>query len=89
MALGATGGQVMRMTLFNAVTLASIGIAIGLLAAFGLGKLLVANLFGVVQLDVLSFVLFSVILALVALIASGVPARRAMRVDPINALRAD
>jgi putative ABC transport system permease protein len=89
MALGATAGEVMRMTLVEAAMLSALGIAMGLIAAFGLGKLLVANMFGVVQLDVLSFAVFSAVLALVALIASSVPARRAMRVDPINALRAD
>jgi putative ABC transport system permease protein len=89
MALGATSGAVMRMTLADSVILAAVGIAIGLVAAFGLGKLLVANLFGVVQLDAVSFIVFSAILAFVALVAGSVPARRAMRVDPIDALRAD
>ena len=89
MALGATGGQVMSMTLRNAVLLAGIGIAIGLVAAFGLGKLLVASLFGVVQLEPVTFGVFAGVLALVAVIAAGVPARRAMRVDPMSALRAE
>jgi putative ABC transport system permease protein len=89
MALGATGGQVMGMTLRSAALLAGIGIAIGLVAAFGLGKLLVASLFGVVQLEPVTFGVFAGVLALVALIAAGVPARRAMRVDPISALRAE
>jgi putative ABC transport system permease protein len=89
MALGATGRQVMTMTLRNAVLLSSIGIAVGLVAAFGLGKLLVANMFGVVQLDVATFAAFAVVLAAVAVVAAGVPARRAMRVDPIDALRAE
>jgi putative ABC transport system permease protein len=89
MALGATGGQVMSMTLRNAVLLASLGIAIGLVAAFGLGKLLVASLFGVVQLDPVTFGVFAGVLALVAVLAASVPARRAMRVDPISALRAE
>jgi putative ABC transport system permease protein len=89
MALGATGRQVMSMTLRNTVLLAGIGIAIGLVAAFGLGKLLVASLFGVVQLDPITFGVFAGVLALVAVIAASVPARRAMRVDPISALRAE
>ncbi len=89
MALGATGRQVMRMTLRNAVLLAGIGIAIGLVAALGLGKLLVASLFGVVQLDPITFGVFAGVLLLVAVVAAGVPARRAMRVDPISALRAE
>jgi predicted permease len=89
MALGATGRQVMSMTLRSAVLLAGIGIAIGLVAAFGLGKLVVASFFGVVQLDPTTFGVFAAVLALVAVIAAGVPARRAMRVDPMSALRAE
>jgi putative ABC transport system permease protein len=89
MALGATGRQVMGMTLRNASLLAGIGIAIGLVAAFGLGKLLVTSLFGVVQLDPVTFAVFAGVLALVALVAAAVPARRAMGVDPITALRAE
>ena len=89
MALGATAREVMGMTLRNAIALAGVGIAIGLVAAFGLGKLLAANLFGVVQLDVVTFAVFAAVLAVVAILAGSVPARRAMRVDPINALRAE
>ncbi|MGH9347259.1 MAG: ABC transporter permease [Vicinamibacterales bacterium] len=88
-ALGATAGDVMGMTLRGAVSLAAIGIAFGLVAAVGLGKLLVANLFGVVQLDAITFAVFAAVLAIVAVIAGGVPARRAMRIDPIDALRAE
>ncbi len=89
MALGATAHEVMRMTLRDAVSLAIAGIAIGLLAAFALGKLLVASMFGVVQLDLVTFAVFATVLAIVAVIAGSVPARRAMRIDPINALRAE
>ena len=89
MALGATAREVMGMTLRNAIALAGAGIAIGLVAAFGLGKLLAANLFGVVQLDLVTFVVFASVLAIVAVVAGSVPARRAMRVDPISALRAE
>jgi ABC-type antimicrobial peptide transport system permease subunit len=88
-ALGATARQVMNMTLRDAVTLTSAGIAIGLLAAFALGKVMVANLFGVVQLDAITFIVFAGVLAVVAVIAGSVPARRAMRVDPIVALRTE
>jgi putative ABC transport system permease protein len=88
-ALGATSREVMGMTLRDAMSLAAVGIAIGLLAAFGLGKILVATLFGVIELDTITFVTFAGILALVAILAGSVPARRAMRVDPITALRAE
>lgn len=89
MALGATAGAVMGMTLRNAMTLAGIGIAIGLMAAFGLGKVMVANLFGVVQLEAMTFAAFALVLALVAMLAGSVPAWRAMRIDPVSALRAE
>jgi putative ABC transport system permease protein len=88
-ALGATAREVMTMTLRNAMVLAGVGIAIGLVAAFGLGKVLAANLFGVVQLDAVTFVAFAFVLAFVAVVAGSVPARRAMRVDPMTALRAE
>ena len=89
MALGATSREVMGMTLRDAMTLAAAGLGIGLVAAFGLAKVMVANLFGVVQIDALTFASFAVVLALVAMVAGSVPARRAMRVDPISALRAE
>ena len=66
-----------------------IWIVVGLVAAFGLAKLLAANMFGVVELDVPTFVVFAALLALVAVAAGTIPARRAMRVDPITALRAE
>jgi putative ABC transport system permease protein len=88
-ALGATTREVMGMTLRDAVTLAAAGIAVGLVAAFGLAKVLTANMFGVVELDVPTFVVFAGLLALVAVLAGTIPARRAMRVDPITALRAE
>ena len=89
MALGATTGKVLGMTLRDAMSLAAVGIIVGMVLAFGLGKVLVANLFGVVELDVITFVGVAVVLACVAFVAGSVPARRAMRVDPATALRAE
>jgi putative ABC transport system permease protein len=89
MALGATTREVLGMTLRDAMGLAGIGIGVGMVIAFGLGKLLVANLFGVVQLDAITFVGVALMLAFVAFVAGSVPARRAMRVDPVTALRAE
>jgi putative ABC transport system permease protein len=89
MALGATTREVLGMTLRDAMSLAGMGIAVGLVVAFGLGKLLVANLFGVVQLDAVTFLGVALVLACVAFVAGSVPARRAMQVDPVTALRAE
>jgi putative ABC transport system permease protein len=89
MALGATAREVLGMTLRDAMSLAGVGIVVGLVIAFALGKLLAANLFGVVQLDTVTFVVVAAVLASVAFAAGSVPARRAMRVDPVTALRAE
>lgn len=89
MALGATTREVLGMTLRDAMSLAAVGIGVGLVIAFALGKLLAANLFGVVQLDAVTFVGVAALLASVAFVAGSVPARRAMRVDPVTALRAE
>jgi len=70
------------------MALAIVGIVIGLVAAFGLGQVMVANLFGVIRLDVMTFVIVAAALALVVVVAGAVPARRAMRIDPMSALRA-
>jgi putative ABC transport system permease protein len=89
MALGATTASVLGMTLRDAMSLTTAGIGIGLLIAFALAKLLAANLFGVVQLDAVTFVGVAAVLGFVAFLAGSVPARRAMRVDPVTALRAE
>lgn len=89
LALGAQRGDVFRLVLSQGMLLVSVGLIIGLIAALGAGRGLQSVLYGVGQFDApaLSFALFA--LALVALIACCVPARRATRVDPIVALRAE
>lgn len=87
MALGATSPNVLRMVLRRGALLAAIGLAIGLIAALGLSRLLRGLLFGVATTDVLTYVLVSVVFIATAMIACGLPARRASRVDPIEALR--
>jgi ABC-type antimicrobial peptide transport system permease subunit len=88
-ALGAQVAQVRKMVVVQGMALALIGIAIGLAAAFGLSQLITAFLFGVTARDPLVFVAMPVILTAVALAAVWIPARRASRVDPLIALRAE
>ncbi|HSC28993.1 MAG TPA: ABC transporter permease [Vicinamibacterales bacterium] len=88
MALGATPPDVLRMMLGQAVRLTGAGVLIGAVAAFALTPLLEAQLFGVSAQDPLTFVVVASGLLLTATAAAYLPARRAMRVDPVNALRA-
>ncbi|HEY8188636.1 MAG TPA: FtsX-like permease family protein, partial [Pyrinomonadaceae bacterium] len=69
------------------MTLAVMGLAIGLLIAFGVAQLLAKLLFGVSPFDPLTFAGVSLLLGLVAVVACYVPARRATKVDPLIALR--
>ena len=87
MALGARESDVLHQILGESMKMTVIGIFIGLLAALGLTRLMANLLFGVSATDPLTFVGVGVILAIVAMAACYVPARRAMRVDPIVALR--
>jgi putative ABC transport system permease protein len=87
MALGAGGKQVRRMVLVQGMRLAIAGLVIGLAAAFGLTRLITSVLFGVNARDPLVFVGVPVVLALVALVAVWLPARRASSVTPLAALR--
>jgi ABC-type antimicrobial peptide transport system permease subunit len=77
------------MVIAQGMALSLGGVVIGLAAAFGLAKLITAFLFGVTAKDPLVFSAVPLLLALVALIAVWLPARRASKVDPIIALRAE
>lgn len=87
MALGAQRRDVLRLVLGEGVRIAAGGVVIGFLGAFGLTRLLSSQLFGVSATDPVTFAAVAVLLSAVTLGACYVPARRAMRVDPIIALR--
>jgi putative ABC transport system permease protein len=87
MALGASQAQVMRDVLSHGIRLTTLGLMVGLAGAFVVTRLLSSLLYGVGSTDAITYVVVSLILAMVALIASYLPSRRAMRVDPLVALR--
>ncbi|MGC1417213.1 MAG: ABC transporter permease [Candidatus Acidiferrum sp.] len=87
MALGAKRADVLRLVLGAGMKMAALGLLIGLVAALGLTRLMSGLLFGVSATDPLTFAAVALLLAIVALAACYIPARRAMRVDPMVALR--
>jgi predicted permease len=86
-ALGASASDVLRMIVGEGMRIALIGVGIGIAAALGLTRLITKLIFGVGANDPLTFIGVALLLSGVALIACYIPARRAMRVDPIIALR--
>jgi len=87
MALGATKQDVMRIVLARGLGLTLIGVALGLAASFGLTRFLESLLLGVTSTDAVTFVSVVLLLCAVTLVACFIPARRAVRVDPMVALR--
>jgi ABC-type antimicrobial peptide transport system permease subunit len=87
MALGAQMTDVLKLVLRNAMTLVLIGAAVGLAGAYAATRVMSSLLFGVTATDVATFVAVPLLLLLVALVASLIPARRATKVDPLVALR--
>ena len=87
MALGARPGQVLKMIFRQGFVIVGTGIAVGAFAAAAVTRLLGSFIVGVSSLDPLTFISASLLLAAIALVASYVPARRAMHVDPMVALR--
>ncbi|HXM10191.1 MAG TPA: FtsX-like permease family protein, partial [Terriglobales bacterium] len=87
MALGAQRRHVLRLVLGRGIRLAGIGMIGGVIAALTVTRLLSTLLFGVAAADPLTYASVATLLTLVALAACYIPARRAMRVDPIVALR--
>jgi putative ABC transport system permease protein len=89
LALGAQVGDVLKMILGQGMAVIGVGLVLGLVAAFWLMRLLRSLLFGVGENDLLTFVAITFVLLIVALIACYIPARRATKVDPLEALRAE
>jgi ABC-type antimicrobial peptide transport system permease subunit len=88
-ALGTQRSDVSHLVLGHGARMAGIGVIGGVVAAFALTRLLSSLLFGVSATDPLTFVVVAILLTLVALAACYIPARRAMRVDPVVALRCE
>jgi predicted permease len=87
MALGAQPGQVLRMVVREGMLLTATGVAGGIVAALGLTRFMASLLFGISPTDPLTFAAVTILLMSIALAACYIPARRAMRVDPMTALR--
>lgn len=89
LALGASAGAVRKMVVMQSMYLALIGVGAGIAAAFGLTRFMSGFLFGVKPWDPVVFTVVPLVLAVVALMAAWLPALRATRIDPVNALRCD
>jgi putative ABC transport system permease protein len=89
MALGAAASDVMTLVLWEGLLMGAAGVAVGLGASVWLSRLISSQLFGVTERDPLTFAVGAALLLSVALLASWIPARRAVRVDPMTALRTE
>jgi ABC-type antimicrobial peptide transport system permease subunit len=87
MALGARRFDVLRLVVGKAITLAAVGLAIGVSAALLMAHALSSVLFGIIRIDGFVFALLTLMLAVVATLAAYIPARGATKVDPMQALR--
>jgi putative ABC transport system permease protein len=87
MALGAARGDVFRLVIAQGLKLTAAGVAIGLAIAFGVTRLLASLLFGVKAADPVTFAVVAAVLTLVAFVATYIPAHRAAKIEPSDALR--
>jgi len=87
MALGARRADVSRMVLRHGAIVTALGVALGLVAAIGLTRLMASLLYGVSAVDATTYVLAALLVSAVSLVASYIPARRATGIDPVEALR--
>ena len=88
-ALGAGTGDVLRLVVGEGMRLVIVGVVIGIVAALALTRLMRSMLFNTAPTDALTFAMIPLLLLVVALVASYLPARRAAQVDPMEALRAE
>ena len=88
-ALGAAQGQILRLFVGEGVRLAALGLGVGVALSLGVAKLLSSTFLGLRVSDAIPFAAGACVLAIAALVASWIPARRAARVDPMVALRAE
>ena len=87
MALGASTGDILKLVVGQGMRMVAAGLVLGLLASLALTRVMSSLLFNVSATDPATFILVSLLLAVVAFLASYLPARRATRVDPMVALR--
>jgi putative ABC transport system permease protein len=89
LALGAGGREILTTAMGDGVRFAVAGVTVGLVGSYALTRWMASMLFGVTPTDPMTFVVFAAVMLLVAVVASFVPARRALRVDPVTALRGE
>jgi putative ABC transport system permease protein len=87
MALGATPGSIFKLVVGHGLRLSAIGVAVGIVAAFGLTRAMTSMLVGVKATDPATFTAMATLFLIIAAVASGLPARRAASLDPNIALR--
>ena len=87
MALGAQQGNILRMVLLRGFTLVATGILVGILASLELTRFIASQIWGISATDPATFAVVAAVLVIVAMAACWIPARRAMAIEPMEALR--